>query len=234
MRSARNTASKPVVNFESRSRIKNRNGSWRSASVQVNCRACCVTHAAVGDAVTGEFCDGWSSHIFVLLQTMIPFGDGHLRRTIAEYVEHYHRERNHQGIESRLIAGAPATGILGRIRRRPRLGGILISSVRHDHAVRPSTGTIRVPAIYRKTAMRCRNFLRRIRVLPTFASNWTTHSLWRVSGLQRAADNVRLRSGAGRRSHPPGKSDEVTANPGNRVGRGLVPIRRQAWCRRNP
>jgi transposase len=58
------------------------------------------------------------------LDRVIPFGDGHLRRTIAQYVEHYHRERN-QGIENRLIAGAPATGILGRIRRRPRLGGFL-------------------------------------------------------------------------------------------------------------
>jgi transposase InsO family protein len=59
------------------------------------------------------------------LNRVIPFGDRHLRRTIAEYVEHYHRERNHQGIENMLIAGAPATGLLGRIRRRPRLGGVL-------------------------------------------------------------------------------------------------------------
>jgi putative transposase len=59
------------------------------------------------------------------LDRVIPFGEGHLRRTIAEYVEHYHRERNHQGIENMLIAGAPATGLLGRIRRRPRLGGVL-------------------------------------------------------------------------------------------------------------
>jgi hypothetical protein len=59
------------------------------------------------------------------LDRVIPFGEGHLRRTIAEYVEHYHRERNHQGIENMLIAGAPATGLLGRIRQRPRLGGVL-------------------------------------------------------------------------------------------------------------
>jgi putative transposase len=59
------------------------------------------------------------------LDRVIPFGEGHLRRTIAEYVEHYHRERNHQGIENMLIAGVPATGPLGRIRRRPRLGGVL-------------------------------------------------------------------------------------------------------------
>ena len=28
---------------------------------------------------------------------VIPLGERHLRRTIAEYVEHYHHERNHQG-----------------------------------------------------------------------------------------------------------------------------------------
>ena len=57
------------------------------------------------------------------LTRVILLGERHFRRTIAEYVEHYHRERNHQGIENMLIAGAPATGLLGRIRRRPRLGG---------------------------------------------------------------------------------------------------------------
>jgi putative transposase len=59
------------------------------------------------------------------LDRVIPFGEGHLRRTIAEYVQHYHRERNHQGIENTLIEGAPATDPVGRIRRRPRLGGVL-------------------------------------------------------------------------------------------------------------
>jgi putative transposase len=59
------------------------------------------------------------------LHRVIPFGERHLGRTIAEYVEHYHRERNHQGIENELIARAPATDHVGRIRRRARLGGLL-------------------------------------------------------------------------------------------------------------
>jgi transposase InsO family protein len=59
------------------------------------------------------------------LNRIIPFGEPHLRRTIATYVEHYHRERNHQGLENELIQGAPATGKVGRIRRRLRLGGVL-------------------------------------------------------------------------------------------------------------
>jgi len=59
------------------------------------------------------------------LRRVIPFGERHLRQTIAEYVEHYHRERNHQGIENALSDGAPARDHGGRIRRRPRLGGLL-------------------------------------------------------------------------------------------------------------
>jgi hypothetical protein len=59
------------------------------------------------------------------LSRVIPFGERHLRRTIAEYVEHYHRERNHQGLANALIAGAPAVDHVGRIRRHPRLGGLL-------------------------------------------------------------------------------------------------------------
>jgi transposase InsO family protein len=60
------------------------------------------------------------------LSRVIPFGERHLRWTIAEYVEHYHRERNHQGIENELIAGGSVEAAQrGCIRRRPRLGGLL-------------------------------------------------------------------------------------------------------------
>ena len=60
------------------------------------------------------------------LNRVIPFGDRHLRRMIAEYVEHYHRERNHQGLANELIEGvSTGAGNLGRIRRRSRLDGLL-------------------------------------------------------------------------------------------------------------
>jgi hypothetical protein len=52
---------------------------------------------------------------------MIPFDQGHLRRTIAEFVEHYHRERNRQGSTTKLIAGA-------RLSRAAR--GLLLSEAR--------------------------------------------------------------------------------------------------------
>jgi hypothetical protein len=39
--------------------------------------------------------------------------------------EHYHHERNHQGLDNLLIVGTPAIDIASRVRRRPRLGGLL-------------------------------------------------------------------------------------------------------------
>jgi putative transposase len=59
------------------------------------------------------------------LDRLIPIGECHFRRAVAEFVAHYHGERNHQGLDNRLIAGTPAGGMAGRVRRRPRLGGLL-------------------------------------------------------------------------------------------------------------
>ena len=59
------------------------------------------------------------------LDLLIPFGEGHSRHAIAEYVAHYHAERNHQGIGNRLISGRPVIQTSGRVRRWPRLGGLL-------------------------------------------------------------------------------------------------------------
>ena len=38
------------------------------------------------------------------LNKMIFFGERSLRKATREYAAHYHRERNHQGIDNRLIA----------------------------------------------------------------------------------------------------------------------------------
>ncbi len=60
------------------------------------------------------------------LNRVIPFGARHLRRTIEEFIAHYHRERNHQGLANQLIESASsAERHVGDIRRRPRLGGLL-------------------------------------------------------------------------------------------------------------
>jgi len=38
---------------------------------------------------------------------MIPSGERHFRRALTEFVAHYHRERNHQGLGNVLIDGDP-------------------------------------------------------------------------------------------------------------------------------
>ena len=57
------------------------------------------------------------------LDRIIPIGERHFRQAIAEFLVHYHRDRNHQGLENALIDGVVREE--GRIRRRPRLGGLL-------------------------------------------------------------------------------------------------------------
>jgi transposase InsO family protein len=64
------------------------------------------------------------------LDRIIPIGERHFRHVIAEFVEHYHRERNHQGLDNRLIASEGAVGChTGHVIRRERLGGLLSSYV---------------------------------------------------------------------------------------------------------
>jgi transposase InsO family protein len=60
------------------------------------------------------------------LERMILFGEGSLRKAIHEFVAHYHFERNHQGLENRLIIpDKNLAGHNGAIRRHERLGGML-------------------------------------------------------------------------------------------------------------
>jgi len=59
------------------------------------------------------------------LNRLILFGEHSLRRAIHEFVEHYHHERNHQGIGNRLIASSQDCHAPGSLSRRERLGGML-------------------------------------------------------------------------------------------------------------
>jgi len=60
------------------------------------------------------------------LDRMIFVGQASLRRAVAEYMDHYHRERNHQGLENRLIhVPAVAAAKDGAIHHHSRLGGTL-------------------------------------------------------------------------------------------------------------
>jgi len=60
------------------------------------------------------------------LDRVILLRERHLRQTIREFMAHYHRERNHQGLRNELIETSPTVETSNcRIRRRPRLGGLL-------------------------------------------------------------------------------------------------------------
>ncbi len=60
------------------------------------------------------------------LKKMIFFGERSLRNAIKEFLLHYHQERNHQGLENRLIEpGEEVGGAAGNVSCRERLGGML-------------------------------------------------------------------------------------------------------------
>ena len=63
------------------------------------------------------------------LDNFVVLGERHLRHLLREFVTHYHGERYHQGIGSRIIrpetAVANDNGRAGPIARRSRLGGEL-------------------------------------------------------------------------------------------------------------
>ena len=59
------------------------------------------------------------------LDRLIPVGERHFHRAVAEFVAHYQCERNHQGLGNELIERPPEHEPIGRIRRRSRLGGLL-------------------------------------------------------------------------------------------------------------
>lgn len=54
-------------------------------------------------------------------------GEASLRRTINEYLEHYHCERNHQGLDNQIpfpdLARTECDN--GKINKKSRLGGLL-------------------------------------------------------------------------------------------------------------
>lgn len=60
------------------------------------------------------------------LERMILFGEESLRNAVGEFLNHFHMERNHQGLQNQLIQpGAEANKSRGEIERRDRLGGML-------------------------------------------------------------------------------------------------------------
>ena len=60
------------------------------------------------------------------LERMIFFGERSLRGAVCEFLEHYHAERNHQGLGNKIIEPDSEVGqATGEIACRERLGGML-------------------------------------------------------------------------------------------------------------
>ena len=60
------------------------------------------------------------------LAQIIPLGERHLRTAVKEYTQHYHVERNHQGLNNDLIEKqSDELQVRGAVESRERLGGVL-------------------------------------------------------------------------------------------------------------
>ncbi len=60
------------------------------------------------------------------VERLVLIGEGSLRRSVREFVDHYHHERNHQGLGNQLILPPATPGQPhGPIHCRQRLGGML-------------------------------------------------------------------------------------------------------------
>jgi transposase InsO family protein len=82
------------------------------------------------------------------LSRLILFGEQALCHTLTEYVDHYHRERNHQGKGNVLLCPliSQSDGREGSIRCRERLGGVLKYYITRPHEFfdpTPSDQTLR-------------------------------------------------------------------------------------------
>ena len=59
------------------------------------------------------------------LERLVLIGEGSLRRAVEEFCEHYHHERNHQGLENKIIEAEFGLGGAGEVQCSKRLGGLL-------------------------------------------------------------------------------------------------------------
>ena len=66
------------------------------------------------------------SKIAGILDRVVILGEGYLRLLVRQYVEHHHTERNHQGLDNKLLSRAPPPANLSLgVQRRGRIGGLL-------------------------------------------------------------------------------------------------------------
>ena len=59
------------------------------------------------------------------LSKLVLFGEDGLRRALAQFLDHYHEERNHQGVGNVLLFPSREPAKEGPIACKERLGGLL-------------------------------------------------------------------------------------------------------------
>jgi len=81
---------------------------------------------------------------------MIIFSEAALWRAAKNFLEHYHRERNHQGLDNGLIAPLEhEPSSIGPVECRQRFGGLLSFTAGAPHDARLNNGTVRAYAFAR-------------------------------------------------------------------------------------
>jgi putative transposase len=90
----------------------------------VDLQRCHVAHLK---ADTNAFAERWVRSVKEeCLSKLILFGEGSLQRALREFIEHFHRERNHQGKGNVLLFPAVRKNKSeGQIDCHARLGGLL-------------------------------------------------------------------------------------------------------------
>ena len=74
----------------------------------------------------GGFATGWSPVYWGSIDDLFVNLTMPLRLLVGEYVDHYHRERNHQGLDNQLRQRPPPpVSLAADVQRRERLGGLL-------------------------------------------------------------------------------------------------------------
>ena len=91
----------PLV--QQRMLICDRHAKW-SAPVRARLRAAGIRVALTPYAYAERFVRSINEEY---LDRMIPLGERHFREAVPEFVAHSRGERNHQGLQNAMIAGAP-------------------------------------------------------------------------------------------------------------------------------
>ena len=119
------------------------------------------------------------------LSRMIFFSEKQLRTAVGQFVEHYHSERNHQGLANRLIEPElERDNGTGKVICESRLGSLL-NHYRKPPEWRPSFGTLRGTLAEKRMAQQ--KLLKGTRDCWSWNVERTPRSFWEITAPQEGA-----------------------------------------------